>query len=114
MQGNKRPETMERITNEALAQAFIEEQVAELREQIGDKKVLLALSGGVDSSVVAALLIRAVGKQLVCVHVGRAADQSGRQTAGLRACEPRLTEKRRAGAGHQSVPRRTGGEPHLR
>ncbi len=69
MQGNKRPETMERITNEALAQAFIEEQVAELREQIGDKKVLLALSGGVDSSVVAALLIKAVGKQLVCVHV---------------------------------------------
>ncbi len=69
MQGNKRPETMERITNEALAQAFIEEQVAELREQIGEKKVLLALSGGVDSSVVAALLIKAVGKQLVCVHV---------------------------------------------
>ncbi|MBQ6292614.1 MAG: glutamine-hydrolyzing GMP synthase [Lachnospiraceae bacterium] len=69
MQGNKRPETMERITNEALAQAFIEEQVAELREQIGDKKVLLALSGGVDSSVVAALLIKAVGRQLVCVHV---------------------------------------------
>ena len=69
MQGNKRPESMVRITNEALAQAFIEEQVAELREQIGDKKVLLALSGGVDSSVVAALLIKAVGKQLVCVHV---------------------------------------------
>ena len=64
-----RPESMERITTEALAQAFIEEQVAELKVQIGDKKVLLALSGGVDSSVVAALLIRAIGKQLVCVHV---------------------------------------------
>ena len=60
---------MERITTEALAQAFIDEQVTALREQIGDKKVLLALSGGVDSSVVAALLIKAVGQQLVCVHV---------------------------------------------
>ena len=69
MQGNVRPENMERITTEALAQAFIDEQIKELREQIGDKKVLLALSGGVDSSVVAALLIKAVGKQLVCVHV---------------------------------------------
>ena len=69
MSGNVRPETMERITTPELAQAFIDEQVAELRAQIGDKKVLLALSGGVDSSVVAALLIKAVGKQLVCVHV---------------------------------------------
>ena len=69
MATNVRPETMERITNTALAEAFIEEQVAELRAQIGDKKVLLALSGGVDSSVVAALLIKAVGKQLTCVHV---------------------------------------------
>lgn len=60
---------MQRITTPELAQAFIEEQLAQLREQIGDKKVLLALSGGVDSSVVAALLIKAVGKQLVCVHV---------------------------------------------
>ena len=68
-QGNKRPETMERITTEALAKAFIEEQVQALRAQIGDKKVLLALSGGVDSSVVAALLIKAVGTQLTCVHV---------------------------------------------
>ena len=66
---NKRPETMERITTPALAKAFIEEQLAALRAQIGDKKVLLALSGGVDSSVVAALLIQAVGKQLTCVHV---------------------------------------------
>ncbi|HCA05199.1 MAG TPA: glutamine-hydrolyzing GMP synthase subunit GuaA [Ruminococcaceae bacterium] len=69
MQGNVRPETMERITTAELANAFIDEQIKELKEQIGDKKVLLALSGGVDSSVVAALLIKAVGKQLVCVHV---------------------------------------------
>ncbi len=69
MDPNKRPETMERITTPELANAFIEEQIKALREQIGDKKVLLALSGGVDSSVVAALLIKAVGKQLVCVHV---------------------------------------------
>ena len=69
MANNVRPETMERITTPELAQAFIAEQLAALREQIGDKKVLLALSGGVDSSVVAALLIKAVGKQLTCVHV---------------------------------------------
>ena len=69
MTGNVRPESMKRITTPELAEQFISEQVAELREQIGDKKVLLALSGGVDSSVVAALLIKAVGKQLVCVHV---------------------------------------------
>lgn len=68
-QNNKRPDTMERIVTQELAEAFIAEQVAQLREQIGDKKVLLALSGGVDSSVVAALLIKAVGQQLVCVHV---------------------------------------------
>ena len=65
----RRPENMERISNKEQALAFIDEQVAALREQIGDKKVLLALSGGVDSSVVAALLIKAVGKQLTCVHV---------------------------------------------
>lgn len=65
----KRPETMERITTPALADAFISEQVAAIQKQVGDKKVLLALSGGVDSSVVAALLIKAIGKQLVCVHV---------------------------------------------
>ena len=69
MNPNVRPDTMERITTPALADAFIAEQVAAIREQVGDKKVLLALSGGVDSSVVAALLIKAIGKQLVCVHV---------------------------------------------
>ena len=69
MADNKRPENMRRITTPELAQAFIDEQVSKLRKQIGDKKVLLALSGGVDSSVVAALLIKAVGRQLVCVHV---------------------------------------------
>ena len=69
MQQNKRPENMERITTPALAQAFIDQQIEAVRAQVGEKKVLLALSGGVDSSVVAALLIRAIGKQLVCVHV---------------------------------------------
>ena len=69
MAENVRPENMERITTPELAQAFVDEQIKELRAQIGDKKVLLALSGGVDSSVVAALLIKAVGQQLVCVHV---------------------------------------------
>ena len=69
MEQARRPETMARITTPELAQTFIDEQIAALKAQIGDKKVLLALSGGVDSSVVAALLIKAVGKQLVCVHV---------------------------------------------
>ena len=69
MNSNKRPESMQRITTVEQANAFIEEQIALVREQVGDKKVLLALSGGVDSSVVAALLIKAIGKQLVCVHV---------------------------------------------
>ena len=69
MENNVRPESMARITTPELAKAFIEEQVAQVRAQVGDKKVLLALSGGVDSSVVAALLIKAIGKQLVCVHV---------------------------------------------
>ena len=69
MQIIKRPESMERVNTVELANAFIEAQVQEIRAQVGDKKVLLALSGGVDSSVVAALLIKAIGKQLVCVHV---------------------------------------------
>ncbi|MBP5686269.1 MAG: glutamine-hydrolyzing GMP synthase [Clostridia bacterium] len=69
MSENRRPETMQRINTKELADAFIAEQIAALKAQIGDKKVLLALSGGVDSSVVAALLIKAIGKNLVCVHV---------------------------------------------
>ena len=69
MAENRRPDSMERITTKELANAFIDEQVRDIRQQVGDKKVLLALSGGVDSSVVAALLIKAIGRNLVCVHV---------------------------------------------
>lgn len=69
MQGNVRPDNMKRITDEKLANAFIDEQIKDIREQVKDGKVLLALSGGVDSSVVAALLIKAIGKNLTCVHV---------------------------------------------
>ena len=77
MANNVRPASMERITTPALAKAFIDEQVAEVRAQVGDKKVLLALSGGVDSSVVAALLIKAIGRQLVCVHVNHGLMRKG-------------------------------------
>ena len=77
MDSNKRPDSMARITTKELADAFIEEQVKAVREQVGDKKVLLALSGGVDSSVVAALLIKAIGKQLVCVHVNHGLMRKG-------------------------------------
>ena len=77
MDCNKRPDDMVRITTVDLANAFIEEQVKLVREQVGDKKVLLALSGGVDSSVVAALLIKAIGKQLVCVHVNHGLMRKG-------------------------------------
>ena len=77
MNTNVRPDSMARITTKELADAFIEEQVALVREQVGDKKVLLALSGGVDSSVVAALLIKAIGEQLVCVHVNHGLMRKG-------------------------------------
>ena len=77
MELNKRPEDMVRITTKELADAFIAEQVEIVRKQVGDKKVLLALSGGVDSSVVAALLIKAIGKQLVCVHVNHGLMRKG-------------------------------------
>ena len=89
----RRPDNMERITTPELAQAFIDEQIALARRQIGSNKVLLALSGGVDSSVVAALLIKAVGKQLVCVHVnhGRASGRNRSISWGFSAassCRP--------------------------
>ena len=81
MDSNKRPDDMIRITTRELADKFIEEQVAAIRKQVGDKKVLLALSGGVDSSVVAALLIKAIGKQLVCVHVNHGLMRKGESEA---------------------------------
>ena len=74
---NKRPENMERITTLELANAYIEEQIKLVKEQVGDKKVLLALSGGVDSNVVAALLLKAIGKQLYCVHVNHGLMRKG-------------------------------------
>ena len=77
MNSNVRPDTMERITTKELADKFIDEQVAAVRAQVGDRKVLLALSGGVDSSVVAALLVKAIGKQLVCVHVNHGLMRKG-------------------------------------
>ena len=77
MDTNKRPDDMQRITTSELAQKFIDEQVKDVRAQVGDKKVLLALSGGVDSSVVAALLIKAIGKHLVCVHVNHGLMRKG-------------------------------------
>ena len=90
MTGNVRPENMERITTKALADAFIEEQVKEIRTQVGDNKVLLALSGGVDSSVVAALLIKAIGKQLVCVHVNHGLMRKGESEQVIDVFEKQL------------------------
>lgn len=81
MSSNVRPDSMARITTKELADKFIDEQVKAVREQVGDKKVLLALSGGVDSSVVAALLIKAIGKQLVCVHVNHGLMRKGESEA---------------------------------
>ena len=87
---NKRPDTMARITTPELANQFIEEQIAEVRAQVGDKKVLLALSGGVDSSVVAALLIKAIGKQLVCVHVNHGLMRKGESEAVIEVFKNQL------------------------
>ncbi len=85
-----RPESMERITTAAQAEAFIEEQVAAIREQVGNGRVLLALSGGVDSSVVAALLIRAIGQRLVCVHVNHGLLRKGEPEQVIRVFRDEL------------------------
>ena len=90
MADNKRPENMERITTPELAQQFIDEQIKALKEQIGDGKVLLALSGGVDSSVVAAMLIKAVGKQLTCVHVNHGLLRKGEPEQVIEVCRNQM------------------------
>ena len=90
MDQNKRPETMQRITTKELADQFIAEQVAAVRAQVGDRKVLLALSGGVDSSVVAALLVKAIGKQLVCVHVNHGLMRKGESEEVVQVCKSGL------------------------
>ncbi len=90
MDSNKRPENMERITTPELAAAFIDGQIAAVRKQVGDKKVLLALSGGVDSSVVAALLIKAIGRQLVCVHVNHGLMRKGESEEVIEVFQKRM------------------------
>jgi len=90
MNSNKRPDDMQRITTKELAESFIAEQIDELRAQIGDKKVLLALSGGVDSSVVAALLIKAIGAQLTCVHVNHGLLRKGEPEQVIRVFKEEL------------------------
>ncbi|MBQ1702996.1 MAG: glutamine-hydrolyzing GMP synthase [Oscillospiraceae bacterium] len=90
MSDNKRPETMERITTPELANAFIDEEISKLRAQIGEGKVLLALSGGVDSSVVAAMLIKAVGKQLTCIHVNHGLMRKGESEEVIRVFGEKL------------------------
>ncbi len=93
MDPNVRPETMQRITTPELAQAFIDEQITSLRRQIGDGKVLLALSGGVDSSVVAALLIKAIGAQLYCVHVNHGLLRKGEPEQVIKVFRDELNAK---------------------
>ena len=90
MDSNKRPETMARIATKEQAEQFIAEQVEAVRKQVGDKKVLLALSGGVDSSVVAALLIKAIGKQLICVHVNHGLMRKGESEQGIEGFKNQL------------------------
>ena len=90
MENNKRPENMERITTKTLAKSFIDEQIAAIKAQVGDKKVLLALSGGVDSSVVAALLIKAIGQNLVCVHVNHGLLRKGEPEQVVRVFKEEL------------------------
>ena len=104
MENNIRPETMKRITTPELANEFIEEQVALIREQVGNKKVLLALSGGVDSSVVAAILIKAIGKQLVCVHVNHGLMRKGESEQVIEIFEKGLNAKYRVENSWQQRP----------
>ena len=94
MNTNIRPESMTRITTKELADKFIAEQIEEIRAQVGDKKVLLALSGGVDSSVVAALLVKAIGKQLVCVHVNHGLLRKGEPEEVIRVFKDESIPKR--------------------
>ena len=104
MDENVRPDDMERITTPELAQAFIDEQVAAMREQMGDKKVLLALSGGVDSSVVAALLIKAIGKQLVCVHVNHGLMRKGESEQVIEVFQNQLDANLVVRGRHRPLP----------
>ena len=90
MSGNVRNPNMKRINNHELAKAFIDEQIAAIKEQVGDKKVLLALSGGVDSSVVAALLIKAIGQNLVCVHVNHGLLRKGESEQVIRVFKEQM------------------------